>query len=87
VDPTLISAGEDKFRVSLLFFAQVNIIGDAESLKQSLATRESELVSLSDNLVDLVWGSDRPARPKSVIFPLDIKFSGWTQVLSGVWLY
>lgn len=32
--------------------------------------------SFTENLVDKVWGSDRPARPKSHVFPLEIKYSG-----------
>ena len=36
---------------------------------------ESRLVSLKDNLVDLVW-TDRLARPANAIFPLDLKFAG-----------
>ncbi|EIM81949.1 Creatinase/aminopeptidase [Stereum hirsutum FP-91666 SS1] len=30
----------------------------------------------SENLVDKVWGSERPPRPKNPTFPLDIKFAG-----------
>ncbi|TFY78231.1 hypothetical protein EWM64_g5781 [Hericium alpestre] len=29
-----------------------------------------------ENLVDKVWGADRPARPTNVVFPLDVKYSG-----------
>jgi len=49
---------------------------DAESLKKSLKDRKSELVSLSENLVDIVWGSKRPARNLNAVFPLSIKFTG-----------
>lgn len=49
---------------------------DAESLKKALKDRQSELVSLSENLVDAVWGSDRPARTLNPVFPLSIEFSG-----------
>ena len=49
---------------------------DAESLKKALKDRQSGLVSLSDNLVDTVWGSDRPARTLNPVFPLSIEFSG-----------
>jgi len=49
---------------------------DAESLKRSLKDRKSELVSLSENLVDIVWGSKRPARNLNAVFPLPIKFTG-----------
>ncbi|KAF9788041.1 Creatinase/aminopeptidase [Thelephora terrestris] len=49
---------------------------DAESVKKSLKGRQSELVSLSENLVDIVWGTDRPARSLNHVFPLPIKFTG-----------
>lgn len=49
---------------------------DAESLKKSLKDRKSELVSLSDNLVDAVWGSDRPPRTLNAVFPLSKEFTG-----------
>lgn len=49
---------------------------DAESLKKSLNDRKSELVSLSENLVDIVWGSKRPARDLNAVFPLSIEFTG-----------
>jgi Xaa-Pro aminopeptidase len=49
---------------------------DAETLKKSLEPCNSELVSLEQNLVDIVWGQERPARPKSKVFPLDTKYSG-----------
>ncbi|KAJ3507038.1 hypothetical protein NLJ89_g6529 [Agrocybe chaxingu] len=49
---------------------------DAESLSKQLAPQESELVSLPDNLVDLVWGEDRPPRPKNGVLHLDEKYSG-----------
>jgi Xaa-Pro aminopeptidase len=47
---------------------------DAQALKKSLG--KSELVHLSQNPVDIVWGSERPQRPKNPIFPLDVKYSG-----------
>ncbi|KAJ7676480.1 putative Xaa-Pro aminopeptidase P [Mycena rosella] len=49
---------------------------DAEALTKALKPRKSELVSLSKNPVDSVWAEDRPARPKSQVFPLDVKYSG-----------
>ncbi|KAK5997394.1 putative Xaa-Pro aminopeptidase P [Cladobotryum mycophilum] len=36
----------------------------------------SDLLPLDDNLVDIVWGQDRPARPLLPIKVLDEKFSG-----------
>lgn len=77
IDPTLISAG---MWHSATFHATSSTYsissGDAGSLKKSLASRQSELISLPVNLVDVVWGSDRPPKPKCKIFPLDIKFAG-----------
>jgi len=49
---------------------------DAKSLKKSLAESDSKLISLEKNLVDIIWGKNRPARPKSKVFPLEIKYSG-----------
>ncbi|EIW74358.1 Creatinase aminopeptidase [Coniophora puteana RWD-64-598 SS2] len=49
---------------------------DAETLKTSLTPRASELVSLEKNLVDVVWGSERPARPQNKIFPLPDNYTG-----------
>ncbi|KAL5476886.1 hypothetical protein ACEPAI_3072 [Sanghuangporus weigelae] len=49
---------------------------DAQSLKSSLEQRESELVPLIKNPVDEVWGSQRPARVKNKVFPLEVKYSG-----------
>jgi hypothetical protein len=49
---------------------------DAESLQVSLEPRNSELVSLQQNPVDIVWGKDRPIRPRNKVFPLDVKYAG-----------
>ncbi|KDQ60006.1 hypothetical protein JAAARDRAFT_711428 [Jaapia argillacea MUCL 33604] len=50
--------------------------GDAQSFEDGLNTRDSTLVSLEQNLVDIVWGSERPSRPKSAVEPLDVKYAG-----------
>lgn len=51
---------------------------DAEILQKSLEPRGSELVSLQQNPVDIVWGKDRPPCPHNSVFPLDIKYAGET---------
>jgi len=51
---------------------------DAESLKKSLEPRNSELVSLQQNPVDIVWGKDRPIHPRNKVFVLDVKYAGET---------
>uniref|UniRef100_A0A5K1K3G7 Peptidase M24 domain-containing protein n=1 Tax=Ganoderma boninense TaxID=34458 RepID=A0A5K1K3G7_9APHY len=48
---------------------------DAEVIQKALEPKQSELVSLPKNLVDLVW-SDRPSRPANTVSPLEVKFSG-----------
>ncbi|KAJ7484326.1 putative Xaa-Pro aminopeptidase P [Mycena latifolia] len=49
---------------------------DAEALSKALKPRKSVLVSLSKNPVDSVWAENRPPRPKSQVFSLDVKYSG-----------
>ncbi|KAG7095505.1 hypothetical protein E1B28_006244 [Marasmius oreades] len=49
---------------------------DSETLSKSLKPRNSSLVSISQNLVDEVWDTQRPPRPKNPIVHLDEKFSG-----------
>jgi Xaa-Pro aminopeptidase len=52
------------------------VLADAESLRKALVPQNSELVSIDENLVDVVWGKERPAQPCNKVFPLDIKYSG-----------
>ncbi|KAF7313869.1 RNA helicase [Mycena chlorophos] len=49
---------------------------DAETITKALKPKGSELVSLGKNPVDSVWAEHRPARPKSRVAALDVKFSG-----------
>jgi Xaa-Pro aminopeptidase len=37
---------------------------------------QSQLVPIEENLVDVVWGAERPARPTHPAFALDIKYAG-----------
>ncbi|KAI0674634.1 Creatinase/aminopeptidase [Trametes maxima] len=48
---------------------------DADGIQKALESKESELISLPKNLVDLVWPG-RPPRPANKVFPLDVKHSG-----------
>ena len=57
----------------------VFFLADAESLGKELSPKGSELVSLSENLVDAVW-TDQPARPASLVFHLDEKYSGISHI-------
>ncbi|KAJ8508751.1 hypothetical protein ONZ45_g8992 [Pleurotus djamor] len=49
---------------------------DAENLSKTLSPLNSELVSLETNIVDTVWGNDRPQRPSNTILHLDVKYAG-----------
>lgn len=49
---------------------------DAQDIRKDLEPKKSELVLLESNLVDEVWGSERPARPHNAVFHLDEKYSG-----------
>jgi Xaa-Pro aminopeptidase len=52
-----------------------------QSLRKDLGAKKSELVSLDENLVDRVWGAEKPPRPKNKVFPLDQKFSGMEYIV------
>lgn len=51
-------------------------IAEALRLRKSLQSRSSELVALTQNPIDIVWGSERPQRPKNKVFVLDLKYAG-----------
>ncbi|KAJ3025590.1 UNVERIFIED_CONTAM: hypothetical protein HDU68_006959 [Siphonaria sp. JEL0065] len=50
----------------------------ARTLVDSLKPSSHSLVSVTENLVDLVWGDDRPGFPMNEVKPLDVKFAGKT---------
>lgn len=76
LDPTLISAGKILISLDVVWIMNPSCPDDADSLKKSLFPKESKLVLLDKNLVDIVWGDARPPRPQSKVFPLDTKYSG-----------
>ncbi|CAG8436472.1 1621_t:CDS:10 [Funneliformis caledonium] len=49
---------------------------DAKALKESLGKIGSSLVSIENNLVDLVWGDARPSRPCNPVIVLPLKYAG-----------
>ncbi|KAF9269551.1 Creatinase/aminopeptidase [Marasmius fiardii PR-910] len=49
---------------------------DSTALSKSLKPRNSSLVSISQNLVDEVWSTERPLRPGNSVVHLEEKFSG-----------
>ncbi|KAI6021685.1 Creatinase/aminopeptidase [Pisolithus microcarpus] len=52
------------------------VASEAASLRKSLRTRDSELVTLTQNPVDVVWGTERPQRPKNRVFALATEYAG-----------
>ncbi|XP_072837135.2 xaa-Pro aminopeptidase 2 [Pogona vitticeps] len=53
-------------------------IDDWGSYQQVLVSSNRTLVPIDDNLVDLVWGSQRPLPSTSMIYPLPDNFTGST---------
>ena len=45
-------------------------------LLQALESSGQELVAVSVNMVDVVWGSDRPSPPCNPLLILPLKYSG-----------
>jgi Xaa-Pro aminopeptidase len=52
------------------------VSADAKDIKSSLEKRKSTLVSIRKNLVDLVWGAEKPKRPTNPVIVHGIKFAG-----------
>ncbi|KNE58607.1 hypothetical protein AMAG_04170 [Allomyces macrogynus ATCC 38327] len=50
----------------------------AEALQSALENAGHELVAVADNLVDAVWGDDRPATPNNPVTVLSVEFAGRT---------
>ncbi|KAJ2484672.1 hypothetical protein IWW37_006121 [Coemansia sp. RSA 2050] len=50
---------------------------EGASLKKALNVRgNGDLVAIEENLVDIVWGSQRPPRPQDKVFIHDVKYAG-----------
>ncbi|XP_066105421.1 xaa-Pro aminopeptidase 2 isoform X1 [Saccopteryx bilineata] len=61
-------------------------IGTWESYDMALQGSHRELVSITANLVDLVWGSERPPVPNQPIYVLQEPFTGstWQEKVSNI---
>lgn len=51
-------------------------IADARKLAETLEKNGSSLVGIQQNLVDLVWGKDRPAAPRELVKVHPLKYAG-----------
>ncbi len=49
---------------------------EARKLSEKLSEKGGKLIPISSNLVDQVWGGDRPAKPQKTVFVLDNKLAG-----------
>ncbi|KAG6873904.1 hypothetical protein C0995_009683 [Termitomyces sp. Mi166 len=74
IDPTLISACEEVVLLPLCPLCNV-ATANAETIIKALEPKNSTLVPINKNLVDLVW-NDRPDRPHNPIIHLDEKYAG-----------
>ncbi|XP_061033705.1 xaa-Pro aminopeptidase 2 isoform X3 [Eubalaena glacialis] len=61
-------------------------INSWESYNVALRDSDRELVSITVNLVDLLWGSERPPVPSEPIYALQEAFTGssWQEKVSGI---
>ena len=46
------------------------------NLTKAVEGSNMKLVSVKNNLIDAVWGSNQPDRPNQPILPLEMKFTG-----------
>ena len=51
-------------------------VADARKLAETLQKNGSSLVGIQQNLVDLVWGKDRPAAPRELVKVHPVKYAG-----------
>ncbi|EFE34342.1 uncharacterized protein ARB_06742 [Trichophyton benhamiae CBS 112371] len=79
VDPSLITAGENLQYSPLTSVIVVNcsyVIADARKLSQTLKTTGGSLIGIDQNLIDAVWGDERPARPANQITVQPVERAG-----------
>lgn len=53
-----------------------HISAGARKLAETLEKDGASLVGIQQNLVDLVWGKDRPARPREKVRVHPVKYAG-----------
>lgn len=78
VDPTVITARKNTqiFRGFGLYFFLV-WLADARKLAEKIKKKGgSGLVGVQVNLIDAIWGKERPPRPNEQIKPLGLEFAG-----------
>ena len=51
-------------------------VSEWNDLSQRLEKSNIKLVGIKNNIVDIVWGFNRPDRPKQPIIPLEMRFTG-----------
>lgn len=65
--------------------SKVNVVGvdpsvvtaaDARKLADKIKKKGGEYRAVDENLVDLVWGGERPARPSEKVIVQPVKYSG-----------
>ena len=51
-------------------------VSEWNKIKKSAQSNGIELVEVTNNLVDTIWGPEQPGQPNKPIVPLEIKFTG-----------
>ena len=70
VDPSQIASG-------ITFAYNLNIAGFKNRSKY-FKEKGLEMVTITENLVDTVWGADKPPMPEEKVFVHEVKYSGIT---------
>src|SRR5579862_8619096 len=77
VDPTVITARNTPMFRLFTFVHSLTIIADARKLSDKIQKKGGKaLVGVKENLVDIVWGNDRPPRPNEPVKTLGVEFAG-----------
>ena len=51
-------------------------VSEWNKIKKCAQGNRIQLIEVTDNLVDAIWGSDQPGTPNKPIVPLEINFTG-----------
>lgn len=56
----------------------IKILAAFKNRSKYFAEKGIKMVTIQENLVDTVWGSEKPPMPKSPVFVHDVKYAGLT---------
>jgi Xaa-Pro aminopeptidase len=76
VDPAVITAGKRLHATHRSFLFLIIVIASARKLAETLEKNGSKLVGIDKNLVDLVWGKERPSKPSEKVKVHPAEYAG-----------